>query len=49
MPVGSARVERAPSPAAFEFDVEYFLRVEIAAGVMKGRGRPVLMSPEQGG
>jgi hypothetical protein len=28
---------------------EYFLRVEIAAGVMKGHGRLVLMSPEQGG
>src|SRR5260370_26456450 len=28
---------------------EYFLRVEIAAGAMKGHGRLVLMSPEQGG
>jgi Protein of unknown function (DUF2846) len=28
---------------------EYFLRVEIAAGVMKGHGRLVLMSPERGG
>jgi hypothetical protein len=28
---------------------EYFLRVEIAAGMMKGHGRLVLMSPEQGG
>jgi len=27
---------------------EYFLRVEIAAGMMKGHGRLVLMSPEQG-
>jgi hypothetical protein len=27
---------------------EYFLRVEIAAGAMKGHGRLVLMSPEQG-
>jgi len=27
---------------------EYFLRVEIATGVMKGHGRLVLMSPEQG-
>ena len=28
---------------------EYFLRVEIAAGAMKGHGRLVLMAPEQGG
>jgi len=28
---------------------EYFLRVEIAPGAMKGHGRLVLMSPEQGG
>jgi hypothetical protein len=28
---------------------EYFLRVEIATGFMKGHGRLVLMSPEQGG
>src|SRR5260370_31723506 len=28
---------------------EYFLRVEIAAGAMKGHGRLVLMSPYQGG
>jgi hypothetical protein len=28
---------------------EYFLRVEIATGLMKGHGRLVLMSPEQGG
>jgi len=28
---------------------EYFLRVEIATGLMKGHGRVVLMSPEQGG
>ena len=28
---------------------EYFLRVEIATGMMKGHGRLVLMSPEQGG
>jgi len=28
---------------------EYFLRVEIAAGAMKGHGRLVVMSPEQGG
>ena len=27
---------------------EYFLRVEIAAGAMKGHGRIVVMSPEQG-
>jgi hypothetical protein len=27
---------------------EYFVRVEIAAGVMKGHGRLILMSPEQG-
>ena len=27
---------------------EYFVRVEIATGVMKGHGRLVLMSPEQG-
>jgi hypothetical protein len=38
--------------SGLELDVkagqEYFLRVEIAAGVMKGHGRLVLMSPEQG-
>jgi hypothetical protein len=28
---------------------EYYLRVEIAAGVMKGHGRLVVVSPEQGG
>jgi hypothetical protein len=28
---------------------EYFLRVELVAGAMKGHGRLVLMSPEQGG
>jgi len=28
---------------------DYFLRVEIAPGAMKGHGRLVLMSPEQGG
>jgi len=27
---------------------EYFVRVEIAAGMMKGHGRLILMSPEQG-
>jgi hypothetical protein len=27
---------------------EYFMRVEIAAGMMKGHGRLVLMAPEQG-
>jgi hypothetical protein len=27
---------------------KYFIRVEIAAGAMKGHGRLVLMSPEQG-
>jgi len=38
--------------SGMELDVkagqEYFLRVEIAAGMMKGHGRLVLMSPEQG-
>jgi hypothetical protein len=28
---------------------EYFIRVEIAAGMMKGHGRLILMSPEQAG
>ena len=28
---------------------EYFLRVELVVGAMKGHGRLVLMSPEQGG
>ena len=28
---------------------EYFVRVELVAGAMKGHGRLVLMSPEQGG
>src|SRR5258708_15985753 len=27
----------------------YFIRVEIATGMMKGHGRLILMSPEQGG
>ena len=38
--------------SGMELDVkagqEYFLRVEIAAGVMKGHGRLILMAPEQG-
>ena len=38
--------------SGLELDVKagekYFVRVEIAAGVMKGHGRLVLMSPEQG-
>jgi len=33
----------------FKAGQEYFLRVEIATGLMKGHGRVVLMSPEQGG
>ena len=28
---------------------EYFVRVEIAAGMMKGHGRLILVAPEQGG
>ena len=28
---------------------EYFLRVELVAGAMKGHGRLILMAPEQGG
>jgi len=39
--------------SGMELDVkagqEYFLRVELVAGAMKGHGRLVLMSPEQGG
>ena len=38
--------------SGLELDVKagekYFVRVEIAAGVMKGHGRLVLMAPEQG-
>jgi hypothetical protein len=38
--------------SGLELDVkagqEYFVRVEIAAGMMKGHGRLILMSPEQG-
>jgi hypothetical protein len=38
--------------SGLELDVragqEYFVRVEIATGLMKGHGRLVLMSPEQG-
>ena len=39
--------------SGMELDVkagqQYFLRVELVAGAMKGHGRLVLMSPEQGG
>lgn len=39
--------------SGMELDVkagqEYFLRVELVAGAMKGHGRLILMAPEQGG
>jgi uncharacterized protein DUF2846 len=50
---GKHAIRSNDKQSGMELDVkagqEYFLRVEIATGFMKGHGRLVLMSPEQGG